>query len=110
MNVRALISSRIEAALAKASGNAAAAVVQPSSRPEFGDYQSNGVMGAAKRIGVNPRQLAADVPRFAHAQYHHPAATGQQQPTGVQEWLATQVTDAQRCLLGAHRISRGSRH
>ena len=61
MNVRALISRRVEAALTKASGNPAPASVQPASRPEFGDYQSNGVMAAAKRIGTNPRQLATDV-------------------------------------------------
>jgi arginyl-tRNA synthetase len=30
-------------------------------RPEFGDYQANGVMAAAKRMGANPRQLAAKV-------------------------------------------------
>jgi arginyl-tRNA synthetase len=61
VNVRALISRRIEAALTTASGSHAAALVQPASRPEFGDYQSNGVMGAAKRIGANPRELAAQV-------------------------------------------------
>jgi len=30
-------------------------------RPQFGDYQANGVMAAAKRIGANPRQLAEKV-------------------------------------------------
>lgn len=32
-----------------------------ASKPEFGDYQSNGVMSIAKRAGCNPRQLANDV-------------------------------------------------
>lgn len=32
-----------------------------ASKPEFGDYQSNGVMSIAKKIGSNPRQLANDV-------------------------------------------------
>ena len=32
-----------------------------ASKPEFGDYQSNGVMSIAKKIGTNPRQLANDV-------------------------------------------------
>ncbi|MDH3644612.1 MAG: arginine--tRNA ligase [Gammaproteobacteria bacterium] len=58
MNVRALLSQRIDAALTKASGEPAAALVQAASRPEFGDYQSNGVMGAAKRMGSKPRELA----------------------------------------------------
>lgn len=29
-----------------------------ASKPEFGDYQSNGVMGIAKKLGSNPRELA----------------------------------------------------
>jgi arginyl-tRNA synthetase len=32
-----------------------------ASKPEFGDYQANGVMSIAKKIGTNPRQLATDV-------------------------------------------------
>ena len=37
------------------------AVITPAARPEFGDYQANGVMQAAKRMRRNPRELAADV-------------------------------------------------
>ncbi len=37
------------------------AVIAPSARAQFGDYQANGVMGAAKRMGTNPRQLAEKV-------------------------------------------------
>jgi len=37
------------------------AVIAPSARPQFGDYQANGVMGAAKRMRTNPRQLAEKV-------------------------------------------------
>ena len=59
MNVRALLNKRIGAALSQASGADSPAAVQPASRPEFGDYQANGIMGAAKRIGINPRELAA---------------------------------------------------
>jgi arginyl-tRNA synthetase len=32
-----------------------------ASKPEFGDYQSNGIMSIAKKVGTNPRQLASDV-------------------------------------------------
>lgn len=32
-----------------------------ASKPEFGDYQSNGVMSVAKKVGSNPRELAAAV-------------------------------------------------
>jgi arginyl-tRNA synthetase len=61
VNVRALIGRRIEDALTKASGSPSPALVQPASRPDFGDYQSNGMMGAAKRMGGNPRELATQV-------------------------------------------------
>lgn len=39
----------------------APAVIKPSGRPEFGDYQANGVMGAAKQLKMNPRELASKV-------------------------------------------------
>jgi arginyl-tRNA synthetase len=58
VNVRALLTARFEAALAALLGEPAPAVVQPAGRPEFGDYQANGVMAAAKRARTNPRALA----------------------------------------------------
>ena len=60
MHIKALLSERIEAAF-DAMGLEGPAVVQSASRPEFGDYQANGVMGAAKRAKLNPRDVAADV-------------------------------------------------
>ena len=56
-----LIDSRVSAALAAAGCEGAPAVVAPAGRPEFGDYQANGVMGAAKARKMNPRQLAGEV-------------------------------------------------
>ena len=56
-----LIDSRVVAALAAAGCEGAPAVVAPAGRPEFGDYQANGVMGAAKARKMNPRQLATEV-------------------------------------------------
>ena len=32
-----------------------------ASKPEFGDYQANGVMGLAKRLGRNPRELGTEL-------------------------------------------------
>jgi len=61
MNLRSLVAARLEAGLERALGEPAPAVVQPASKPEFGDYQANGVMGAAKRSRRNPRDLAAVV-------------------------------------------------
>lgn len=56
-----LLDSRVRAALEAAGCEGAPAVVQPSGRPEYGDYQANGVMGAAKARKMNPRQLATEV-------------------------------------------------
>lgn len=60
MNVRALLNQRVAEALARA-GAPGEGLVQAAARPEFGDYQANGVMAAAKRAGTNPRALAAQV-------------------------------------------------
>jgi arginyl-tRNA synthetase len=57
----ALLNSRVGAALASAGCVNAPANVQPAGRPEFGDYQANGVMTAAKARAMNPRTLAQQV-------------------------------------------------
>ena len=59
MNVRELLSAKAEAALEAAGCQpGTAAIVGPATRPEFGDYQANGALGAAKRMKTNPRELA----------------------------------------------------
>lgn len=60
INIRALLAERLEAAFASL-GLTGDALLQTASRPEFGDYQSNGVMAAAKRGGLNPRDVAQQV-------------------------------------------------
>lgn len=57
----ALLNSRVNAALIAAGCVDAYANVQPSVRPEFGDYQANGVMTAAKIRRMSPRALAQEV-------------------------------------------------
>ena len=61
MNVASLLGQRVSEALAAAGAVDAPPVVGPATRPEFGNYQANGVMGAAKRLGTNPRALAERV-------------------------------------------------
>jgi arginyl-tRNA synthetase len=61
MNLRALLNERFARAFARLTGSDAAPLVQPSGRPEFGDYQVNGAMGAAKALKQNPRQFAEQV-------------------------------------------------
>jgi arginyl-tRNA synthetase len=60
-NLRALLDARVRAALAAAGAPDAPALVAASSRPEFGDYQANGCMAAAKQLKRPPRDLAAAV-------------------------------------------------
>ena len=56
------LETRISAALVRAGAPAGSpALVGPATRPEFGDYQANGVMAAAKKLKTNPRVLAARV-------------------------------------------------
>lgn len=38
-------------------------VISDSSKPQFGDYQYNGVMPLAKKLKMNPRELASEVIR-----------------------------------------------
>lgn len=37
------------------------AQVRQSAKSQFGDYQANGIMAVAKRLGLPPRQLAEQV-------------------------------------------------
>jgi len=58
VNPKRLLTERIETALTAAGADDAQAIVGPATRPEFGDYQANGAMAAAKRLQRAPRELA----------------------------------------------------
>ncbi len=60
MNPKQLLSARVQAALRRC-GAEGPALVRTAARPQFGDYQANGVMAAARQAGVAPRTLAARV-------------------------------------------------
>ncbi|SHI64498.1 Arginine--tRNA ligase [Vibrio aerogenes CECT 7868] len=62
MNIQALINDRVAQALESAGAPAGSpAAVRQSAKPQFGDYQANGVMGVAKKLGINPREFAQKV-------------------------------------------------
>ncbi|MDC0611718.1 arginine--tRNA ligase [Vibrio sp.] len=62
MNIQALINEKVSQALEKAGAPAGSpAAVRQSAKPQFGDYQANGVMGVAKKLGTNPREFAQKV-------------------------------------------------
>lgn len=62
MNIQALLSDKVTQALAYAGAPSDSdAMVRQSAKTQFGDYQVNGIMGAAKKMGLPPRQLAEKV-------------------------------------------------
>ncbi|MFP3029293.1 MAG: arginine--tRNA ligase [Arsenophonus sp.] len=59
MNIQALLSEKITNALITAGApKGSDAHIRPSTKPKFGDYQANGVISAAKKIGISAHQLA----------------------------------------------------
>lgn len=62
MNIRELLNERVQHAML-ACGIPAdlSPLVAPGKKAGFGDYQANGAMGAAKVMGTNPRELAAQI-------------------------------------------------
>ena len=60
--IKRILSLQIESALSVTTGIADCnANVITASKPEFGDYQANGVMAIAKQLKQNPRELAQSV-------------------------------------------------
>ncbi|MDE1462515.1 arginine--tRNA ligase [Spartinivicinus poritis] len=62
MNIRKILNDRVRLSMdalgvpAECSAN-----ISLSKQVKFGDYQANGVMGAGKKLGVNPRELALNI-------------------------------------------------
>lgn len=62
MNIQAFLSEKISVAMCAAGAPAdSEPLVRQSAKAQFGDYQANGVMGAAKKMGIPPRQLAEKI-------------------------------------------------
>ncbi|KYK93825.1 arginine--tRNA ligase [Aggregatibacter actinomycetemcomitans] len=59
MNIQSILSEKIKQAMLAAGADAQCeALVRQSGKVQFGDYQANGIMPAAKKLGVNPREFA----------------------------------------------------
>lgn len=69
----ALLDSLLSCAFSDAGLPPAGATSVPCSRPDLGDLQCNGVIGAARAAGLDPRRTAADV---AASLLVHPAVAG----------------------------------
>ncbi|MBU1668106.1 arginine--tRNA ligase [bacterium] len=61
MKIKLQLSKIIENALKNANIEADDVVISDATKPEFGDYQFNGVMKLAKQLKQNPRQIAQTV-------------------------------------------------
>ncbi|CAH5564575.1 Arginine--tRNA ligase, partial [Klebsiella oxytoca] len=62
VNIQALLSEKVSQALIAAGASAdCEPQVRQSAKVQFGDYQANGVMAVAKKLGMAPRQLAEQV-------------------------------------------------
>jgi len=62
VNIQALLSDKVTQALIAAGAPAdCEPQVRQSAKAQFGDYQANGVMSVAKKLGMPPRQLAEQV-------------------------------------------------
>ena len=79
MKLQQTLSAQIESAFAAAGVAGSPIVLQPAKNPDFGDFQINGAMGAAKAAKQNPRELAQKIAdelngkgAFAHAEVAGP--------------------------------------
>ncbi|MEG9531427.1 arginine--tRNA ligase [Mannheimia indoligenes] len=62
MNIQQILSDKIKQAMIAAGADEnVEPLVRQSGKPEFGDYQANGAMGAAKKLGINPREFAQKI-------------------------------------------------
>lgn len=75
MQLHQIINQAAEQAFAAAGLAGQPVVLQPAKNPDFGDFQINGVMGAAKKAGRNPRELAAEV--VTHLSGHEAIASAE---------------------------------
>lgn len=62
MNIKNLLADIVSTAMLSAGlPEGTNPAISLSTKPQFGDYQANGVMGAAKKLKTNPRELATKV-------------------------------------------------
>ncbi|TCP95398.1 arginyl-tRNA synthetase [Cricetibacter osteomyelitidis] len=62
MNIQSILSNHIQQAMIAAGADAQCdALIRQSGKPQFGDYQANGIMAAAKKLAMPPRDFAQKV-------------------------------------------------
>ncbi|MBN3137125.1 arginine--tRNA ligase [Pectobacterium punjabense] len=99
MNIQALLSEKVSQALTAAGAPAdSEAQIRQSAKAQFGDYQANGVMAVAKKLGMPPRQLAEKVVQLLElegvAEKTEIAGPGFINIFLDKQWVASQVENA----------------
>jgi arginyl-tRNA synthetase len=99
MNLQRELAERIRKALVAAGAPPESPpLVSRATRPEFGDYQANGVMAAAKQMKTNPRELGGKVVAAAEledlAEKVELAGPGFINITLRADWLARRAEEA----------------
>ncbi|MDY2796049.1 arginine--tRNA ligase [[Pasteurella] aerogenes] len=62
MNIQSILADKIKQAMINAGADEQCdALIRQSSKAQFGDYQANGIMATAKKLGKNPREFAQNV-------------------------------------------------
>ena len=61
MSIISILDEKFSNVLRELGADNCSPTVQAASRPEFGDFQINGVMAAAKKLGLQPRKLASQL-------------------------------------------------
>lgn len=99
MNIQALLSDKVGQAMIAAGAPAdCEPQVRQSAKVQFGDYQANGIMAVAKKLGQAPRQLAEQV--IQHLDLHGIASKVEIAGPGFinifldRQWLAEQAAQA----------------
>ncbi|MEG3128188.1 arginine--tRNA ligase [Pantoea cypripedii] len=99
MNIQALLSDKVGQAMIAAGAPAdCEPQVRQSAKVQFGDYQANGIMAVAKKLGQAPRQLAEQV--IQHLDLHGIASKVEIAGPGFinifldRQWLAQQAAQA----------------
>ena len=70
MLLKKILAERIEAIMSRSNLDGMPALIQNASREEFGDYQINGMMAAAKILKENPRKLKIIMVFFIFLLFH----------------------------------------
>lgn len=62
MTIQSLLHTHLQTAMINAGADKDTdPVIKQSGKPQFGDYQANGMMSVAKKLGTNPREFAQKV-------------------------------------------------